>query len=151
MMPKSSTKNGRKSEANPLAGARDFIRAHPAIVLTLIYLQISAVGMIYKNSLFSAFEIDILQFSSPEDFLLAAFSEPFALIYSFAIILAVSAFVVGINIFSHGISSLTLFERVVTRRLLPTFGLAAIILFTLAPPMIAAGHNASAGAPSAIS
>jgi len=55
-----------------------FFRNYPLILGTLIYLQVSTIGVIYHWTLFREFGINIFDFAEANDFLLAAFKEPFA-------------------------------------------------------------------------
>jgi hypothetical protein len=55
-----------------------FFRDHPAILVTLLYAQMSAVGVIYLWSLFRQFGVNVMDFAEANDFLLAAFKEPFS-------------------------------------------------------------------------
>ena len=57
-----------------------FLRAHPAFAGTALYLYVSAVGSVYQWVYFSAFGINIFDFAEANDFLLAAFRRPAALV-----------------------------------------------------------------------
>lgn len=55
---------------------------HPALMLTLAYVYVSAIGVAYTSALFSTFGINILDFAETTDFLLAALRQPVALVLS---------------------------------------------------------------------
>lgn len=59
--------------------------ANPTLFVTLMYLFVSGLGLIYEFILFSAFGVNILDYSEAADFFLAAFKHPEALLSSFAI------------------------------------------------------------------
>jgi len=62
--------------------AAGYCLQHPALILSLAYLYVSALGMAYASALYSAFGINILDFAETTDFLLAALHQPVALILS---------------------------------------------------------------------
>lgn len=68
----------RVSERSP-AAVPGVLQEHPAIIGTLLYLQISSVGLIYDWSYYRHFGVNVFDFAEANDFLLAAFKEPFAL------------------------------------------------------------------------
>jgi len=53
---------------------------HPAVFLTILYIQISSVGICYMWGLYREFGIQILNFVETKDFLMAAFKQPVAFI-----------------------------------------------------------------------
>src|SRR3712207_3186360 len=53
-----------------------FFRDHPAIALSLVYLQVTTVGVVYSWWLFWRFDINIFDYAETNDFLLAAFKDP---------------------------------------------------------------------------
>ena len=69
-----------------LSAAISFFREHPAIAGTLLYLQVNAVGVIYSWALFRNFGINVFDFAEANDFLLAAFREPFSLLSAIGIL-----------------------------------------------------------------
>ena len=54
----------------------NFFRDHPAIAGSLLYLQVTTVGVVYSWSLFRQFRINIFDYAETNDFLLAAFKDP---------------------------------------------------------------------------
>jgi hypothetical protein len=85
-----------------LGQAARSLRKHPAIAVTLAYLYVSTIGVVYLWGLFTAFGLNVMDFAETNDFLLAAFKEP-----------RVFAYAVGITLFS--LSSLAWWVR--SRRL----------------------------------
>lgn len=67
--------------ADPLRGIAQFLREHPAMLLTLIYIYTSMAGLIYMWFLFQRFGINVMDFAKAADFLLAAFKQPKAFVY----------------------------------------------------------------------
>jgi hypothetical protein len=56
-----------------------WLKENPAPGATLLYLWVSIVGSIYERSLLQLFGINIFDFATSGDFLLAAFRQPLAL------------------------------------------------------------------------
>lgn len=72
-------KNNDSTENNDvLSRVIKFFGVHPGILGSLLYLQVSAVGIIYVWFLYQSFNINIFDFAETNDFLLAAFKQPFA-------------------------------------------------------------------------
>ena len=102
-----------------------FFRDHPAIVGTLIYLQVTSIGVIYSWTLYAQFDINIFDFAESNDFLLAAFKEPFAFFMSMLALLYAATYVVLIMIWS----------RIRRQRLGPSYSLStnlAVVLLVIA-------------------
>ena len=59
-----------------------FLLKNPTFALTLSYVYITAVGLVYSAVLYGSFGINILDYSEIADFLLAAFKNPITLFYS---------------------------------------------------------------------
>jgi hypothetical protein len=53
-----------------------FVREHPALALTLVYLAVTFVGRLDELWYFEFFKINIFNYSSPEDFFLAPVRNP---------------------------------------------------------------------------
>jgi len=53
---------------------------NPTVFITFVYILISGLGLIYEMVYFSVFKINILDYSEPADFFLAAFKRPGALL-----------------------------------------------------------------------
>ncbi|HEX6082878.1 MAG TPA: hypothetical protein VF266_00030 [Thermoanaerobaculia bacterium] len=60
------------------------IREHSGLALTLLYLALIAIGMMYEWWLFRRFRIDILLYAQPADFLLVPFREPLVVLIAVA-------------------------------------------------------------------
>lgn len=60
-------------------GRRAILAEHSGLVLTGIYILLSAVGFTYNHHLFRRFGVSIADYSETSDFLLAAFREPFVI------------------------------------------------------------------------
>jgi hypothetical protein len=76
---------------------KGFFLDNPTLVLTLLYLYVTAIGMVYSASLYGRFGINIFDYSEIGDFLLSAFKNPIALIYAGAQVGASLFFFVSIN------------------------------------------------------
>lgn len=59
-----------------------FLREHPALLGSLVYVQITSIGIIYSWALYRSFDINIFDFAQANDFLLAGLEEPFAFVMS---------------------------------------------------------------------
>jgi hypothetical protein len=59
---------------------RQFFLANSTVVLSVLYLYVTAVGMLHSATLYRNFGITIFDFSEIGDFLLAAFKDPLALL-----------------------------------------------------------------------
>ncbi len=55
------------------------IRDHPSLLLTLVYLLVSAIGIIYSYFFYREFGINIVKFVDLSDFLLASIQEPISI------------------------------------------------------------------------
>lgn len=53
---------------------------HPAFVLTVVYLAVSAVGLAFSWAFFRRFDVNYFVFADVTDFLLAAVREPFSIV-----------------------------------------------------------------------
>lgn len=60
------------------------LREHSGLALTLLYLALIAIGMMYEWWLFRRFRIDILLYAQPADFLLVPFREPLVVLIALA-------------------------------------------------------------------
>lgn len=58
-----------------------FLRQHPALALTLVYLAITVVGRLDEVWYFQFFKINIFNYSSPEDFFLAPMRNPIVVLF----------------------------------------------------------------------
>ena len=57
-------------------------REHPTLLLTLAYLALTAVGLVYDAWLYAYFRINVVEYSETSDFLLAAVRTPLVIILS---------------------------------------------------------------------
>ena len=62
--------------------AEKVVREHPTLVVTLAYLGLTAIGMIRDLWFYRYFGINILDYSEPGDFLLAAMRNPVVIVLS---------------------------------------------------------------------
>jgi hypothetical protein len=67
------------------------IRDHPSLLLTLVYLLVSAIGAIYSYFFYREFGISIVKYVDLSDFLLASIQE----LMSIAIFLGISLAALG--------------------------------------------------------
>jgi hypothetical protein len=63
----------------------DFLQSNTTAALTLLYVYVSAIGMLYSYFLYSDFGVSIFDHSEIADFLLAAFRNPGALVSAIAL------------------------------------------------------------------
>ncbi len=54
-----------------------FLGRHPVVALTVLYIWASTIGLIYHWRLFGHFGINLFDFAEANDFLLAAFKNPY--------------------------------------------------------------------------
>ena len=109
----------------------DFFKSHPALILTLLFIQISTVGMVYDYALLQQFGINVFQFAELNDFFLAAFKEPFVLIQSVLTLFVIPA-VLGITK-----NRWDLVSSLIHKKKTMYFGTIFIILvYTLIPPYL---------------
>jgi hypothetical protein len=55
---------------------KEFFRDNPTLVLTLMYVDLTGIGILYSFVFYGQFEINIFDFAEIGDFLLAAFKAP---------------------------------------------------------------------------
>lgn len=68
------------TESRQQSGISLVLQQNPGLGITLIYLTISLIGLMFSWSLFSEFNINIFNFTEVSDFLLAALREPMTFI-----------------------------------------------------------------------
>jgi Ca2+/Na+ antiporter len=61
---------------------KEFFRDNPTLVLSLLYLYVTAMGLPYSAALYARFGINILDYSEISDFLLAAFKYPLVFLWT---------------------------------------------------------------------
>ncbi len=65
------------------------LRQHPGLVISLTYLVVSLIGLLFSYSLFSEFGINIFLYAEISDFLLGALREPMTFLAAGAAVLTV--------------------------------------------------------------
>lgn len=122
-----------------------FFRSHPALVGTLLYLQISTIGFIHNAVLFSKFGINVFEFAELNDFLLAAFKQPFVIGMAFISLAMFIAYAIMLALRRRrreaaGLASGALSSRF--RKIYFTMFLVVGIVYTFYPPYIYASGYA---------
>jgi hypothetical protein len=162
----STGSNNRDPLVERLRPIGRFFWEHPAIVGSLLYLQVTTVGVVYSWVLFRAFDINVFDYAEANDFLLAAFKDPIVFGMSILTLIFFTAFLGGLWSWMRrrrgkGIELAELEQQLTVRRvdstaktpktnagsLLPTLLLALvaliIILYSLVPPSLFAGTAAA--------
>jgi hypothetical protein len=67
-----------RTRGNSQGYLKEFFLANPTVVLSLLYLYVTAIGMLYSAVLYGRFGINVFDYSEIADFLLAAFKNPVA-------------------------------------------------------------------------
>ena len=91
------TDNGNK-------GVYEFFWKHPAIAGSLVFLFMTAVGVLYSWKLYSLFELNIFNYAEPNDFLMAAFKEKKSAVFSVFTIVYVGVSFVLLKFFLKNLS-----------------------------------------------
>ncbi len=65
------------------------LKQHPGLVISLTYLVVSLIGLLFSYSLFSEFGINVFLYAEISDFLLAALREPMTFVAAGAAVLTV--------------------------------------------------------------
>jgi hypothetical protein len=80
--PKQQDRDAQGTEQQDFSwrGFKEFFQANPTVVFTLLYLYVTAIGLLYSWVLYGKFGINIFDYSEIGDFLLAAFKNPIALV-----------------------------------------------------------------------
>lgn len=114
-----------------------FLRDHPAIVGTLLYAQVSAVGLVYTWRLYRQFGVNVFDFAEANDFLLAAFKEPFAFLQALGGVALLAAYIGFTRRWTKD------WSLQLRRRMLWASAIV-IVLYTLAPAVIEARRSGHA-------
>jgi hypothetical protein len=69
-------------DAEPRSSFRELLREHSGLALTVIYVLLIAIGMMYEWWLYRRFNINILYYAQAADFLLVPFREPLVVFIS---------------------------------------------------------------------
>ena len=92
-----------ESEERPLAG---YLAAHPATAATAAYLYVSVLGSVYEWVYFRQFGVNIFDFAEANDFLLAAFRQPIALLLLVGSLLVYGSILLTSDVTERGILKL---------------------------------------------
>jgi len=86
------------------SGVKDFllnyVLNYATLLSTLLYIYVTALGIIYSAALYGKFAINIFDYSEISDFLLAAFKNPIALFSAVFVGLLAAIGVVGVFVFA---------------------------------------------------
>jgi hypothetical protein len=95
--PKQQNRNaeGNGQINSPWSPGKDFFSKNPTFGITLLYLYVTAIGMLYSAVLYGKFGISIFDYSEIGDFLLAALKNPIAFL-SAGLFAAVAAAVLAL-------------------------------------------------------
>jgi len=80
MMPEEQRGMGGSGMTEGWDKIKGYLLDNPTLALTLLYLYVTAVGMLYAAVLYGRFGINIFDYSEIPDFLLAAFKNPIVLL-----------------------------------------------------------------------
>src|SRR5829696_7361484 len=80
MMPEERRGMGGSGMTEGWDKIKGYLLDNPTLALTLLYLYVTAVGMLYAAVLYGRFGINIFDYSEIPDFLLAAFKNPILLL-----------------------------------------------------------------------
>jgi len=82
-------------DAEPKRPYRELLREHSGLALTVVYVLLIAIGMMYEWWLYRRFNINILYYAQAADFLLVPFREPLVVFISLLPIPLYSAYMGG--------------------------------------------------------
>lgn len=119
---KKHLRNNKKTLDKQKYSNISFLKNHPAIFISILYLISSCFGLIYYYSLFSNFNINIFDYVESNDFLFASFKE-------IEIILIVSLFLMVILLILYQTSK----KEITTQQSKGIYFLFTIILFAFIP------------------
>ena len=68
---------------------------HPTLIVTVSYLQITIIGVIYSYFFYQNFELNILKFSDLSDFLLVSILEPRSILVFLTIVVVMAIMIMG--------------------------------------------------------
>jgi hypothetical protein len=137
--------NGNRATNNPttkpslIASVASFFRGNPATVGSFLYIYVTTIGIVYSYVLYQQFRVNIFDYATTSDFILAAFRNPL----TFLVALGAISFVL---LFVQVVTSLTskLGERLNTERyprlllVVLTVGICAILLLSIAAACVLA-------------
>jgi hypothetical protein len=120
------------TQTDAVALLYELFRNHPAILGSLIYVLVTAIGIIYSGILYRRFGINIFDFAEMNDLLLAAFKDAFAFAMSLVTIFLGLGFVLLLRRAREGIDRsplLSLLFKWMTR-LLPWIDRSQLLKWT---------------------
>lgn len=79
-MPESNQQNEKTDESKKPTGL-EWVKEHPAIVGTVLYAYVSALGSAYNWLFLRQFDINYFDFAEANDFLTGAFRQPMTFVY----------------------------------------------------------------------
>ena len=82
-----TTGTSREQDQGLIRALGNLFREHPAIAGSLLYLQVTTVGVIYSWALFRPFDINIFEYAELNDFFLAAFRNLFLFVVTMVTLL----------------------------------------------------------------
>ena len=86
-MPEADEQDGRTDGSKKPTGWLEWVKGHPAVVGTVLYAYVSALGSTYNWLFLRQFDINYFDFAEANDFLTAAFRQPMTFVYlAFAVI-----------------------------------------------------------------
>lgn len=68
---------------------RRLVQDHPGALLTVLYLVLTSVGLVYTYAYYARFRVNVLDYADTSDFLLAALREPLAILLALLPALAI--------------------------------------------------------------
>lgn len=68
---------------------RRLVQDHPGTLLTVLYLVLTSVGLVYTFAYYARFHVNVLDYADTSDFLLAALREPLAIVLALLPTLAI--------------------------------------------------------------
>lgn len=69
----------KTASSDPYTQIIEYIKIHPAIVATSLFVFSSFVGTIYSWNLLRSFDLNVFDYAEPSDFFLMSFKEPYTI------------------------------------------------------------------------
>ena len=94
------TLDSSSTQLSPITSVLSFFREHPAIIGSLLYAQVTLIGIVYTYVLYQEFNVNIFDYAETSDFLLAAFRNPLtftAALITIVLVILVQAVVVQLS------------------------------------------------------
>lgn len=102
---------------------------HSGFALTVLYLLLIAIGLMYEWWLFRHFNVNILYYAEPADFLLVPFREPLVVLVSLAPIPLFALYMRGARWLGRKVSKR---QTTASRNMLRAMNVTAVILWSIA-------------------